>query len=228
MCGRYTLTTDPEELASVFDLVETPELKPRWNIPPTDPVLAIRHSPDGRRRATPMRWGLVPPFAEGPKAGPPLINARSETVHRLRPFRDAFRRRRCLVPADSWFEWRAAQDGKQPYRFVFGDGRPFGMAGLWERWTGAAGDVLESCTVLTVAPNAVASEVHDRMPLILSPSAWAAWFDPDLQDVEPLRAMLVTSPVDDLRYYPVDRRVNSVRNDDAACVTRVPVQASLF
>ncbi len=239
MCGRFTLTTDTDVLAEVFDLTDaaTGDAVPRrFNIAPTDPVAVIRADPTGLRSLSRMRWGLVPRWADSIKIGARMINARAETVHKVGAFKHAYRRRRCLVAADGWYEWRKMPDGKQPFRFVRPDRRPFGMAGLWEEWADAGGEILESCTVITVAPNPVAAEVHDRMPLILPADAYQLWLDPEMKDTDRLTPLLKASPAEQLVYYPVDRRVNSVRNDDETCVEEIelvdapkpPEQGSLF
>ncbi|MFT7623389.1 MAG: putative SOS response-associated peptidase YedK [Myxococcota bacterium] len=233
MCGRFTQTADAELLKNVFDLAEAPEVAAnfKFNIAPTDPVVAVRPAVDSDgRRADLMRWGLVPPWRKDFRKKPPLINARAETVHKLRPFRDAFKRRRCLVVADGWYEWRHLPDGKQPFRFVRHDRRPFGLAGLWERFFSDDGTVMESCTVLTVPPNPLCAEVHDRMPLILPPKHWDAWLD---ETVEPdaLAPLLVTPEQDELEFYAVARDVNSVRNRGADLINEIqpsPVQTELF
>ena len=230
MCGRFTLQTTKEKLTEVFDLIDAPELDARYNLAPTDPVFVIRADDDDRRAGSLMRWGLVPRWAKDLKIGARMINARSETVHTLGAFKHSLQRRRCLVAADGWYEWLKVANGKQPYRFVMNGGEPMGLAGIWDEWTTPTGELLESVSVLTVAPNLIAAKVHDRMPLVLGPALWTAWLAKNLRDEEPIRAMLTTPPADGLSFYPVDRRVGNVRNDDEGLIARVsvPEQTTLF
>src|SRR5262245_35107324 len=175
MCGRFTLATSRAQLADLFRLAGGPELPLRYNIAPTQPVPVVRAAGDGRALAL-ARWGLIPRWATDPAIGNRLINARSETVAEKPSFRDAFRKRRCLIPATGFYEWAKTAGGKQPYHFRLLDGRPFAFAGLWERWD-RGGEPVESCTILTTAANAVVRPVHERMPVILPAEAFAAWLD---------------------------------------------------
>lgn len=232
MCGRFTLNTTDDALIDVFDLAEVPEelVASRFNIAPTDPVPIVRASADGSRALTAARWGLLPGFAPdvASKSKRPLINARAETVATRGIFKHAFRRRRCLVPSDGWYEWKKAPDGRQPFRFVRHDRRPFGMAGLWEQLTTQDGEVIESCTVITVAPNTLAGQYHNRMPLVLDPAHFALWLDPAVTDPTRLERLLATPNEHWLYVYPVSRRVNSVRNQGPDLIDAVALQDSLF
>ena len=229
MCGRFTLTSTPEALAERFGLDAPPSFAPRFNIAPGQEVLAVRARGDGTRRAEPLRWGLVPPWSS-PGPGPPLINARGETAAERPAFRDAFRARRCIVPASGFYEWADRGDFRQPYWIAPRDGAPWGIAGLWELWMDSAGARLESCALLTTAANARIADLHDRMPAILAPEQYALWLDP-AQDVAALAALLAPLASDALALRPVGTRVNRIENDDSALLDAVPEpprQPSLF
>ena len=229
MCGRFTLTSTPEALAERFGLDAPPSLAPRFNIAPGQQVLAVRARGDGTRRADSLRWGLVPPWSS-PGQGPPLINARSETAAERPAFRDAFRARRCIVPASGFYEWADLGGYRQPYWIAPPDGALFGIAGLWERWTAPDGSRLESCALLTTAANGRIAPLHDRMPAILAAAHYALWLDP-AQDVAALAALLAPLADDALGLRPVSPRVNRIENDDPALLDAVPEpprQASLF
>jgi putative SOS response-associated peptidase YedK len=224
MCGRYVLTSPAEALRRLFDFVEQPNLAPRINIAPTQeaPVIRQRREPAGERTLRALRWGLVPPWAESLSGGAKLINARSETVAETRAFRTAFRRRRCLVPANGFYEWRPGDTTKQPYLIARPDGAPFAFAGLWERWTPTAGgddsperSYIDSFTIVTTAANRALASLHHRQPVILAQGDHAAWLDPDAESAA-LLALLKPAPEDFLTYVPVDQRINNFRNDEPA------------
>jgi putative SOS response-associated peptidase YedK len=218
MCGRFTLTTSGEELAEAFGLDQAPALAPRFNIAPTQPVLVLRReAPHAPARAATLRWGLVPPLAREP--GRPLINARAETAAALPSFRDAFRRRRCLVPADGFYEWRkTAGPRKQPMLIRLRDGRPFAFAGLWEP-RGRPGDAggSGSCAILTTVPNTLVAGIHDRMPVILPLQDFERWLDPGLLAPEALTPLLRPFPAEMMEAFPVADRVNDARYDGPDC-----------
>jgi putative SOS response-associated peptidase YedK len=218
MCGRFSLSTPGEILAEAFGLQDPPQLEPRHNIAPTQTVATIRSDEGGRRSAHLCRWGLVPAWAKGTWRRGPLINARSETVERMPAFRDAFGARRCLVPADAFYEWKALPGSKrkQPFLIRMADGDPFALAGLWEPATETAGAV-ETCTILTTEPNTLVRGIHDRMPVILEPESYRLWLDPAARVSAPLRALLRPFPEERMLAYPVSTRVNNPRNDDPAC-----------
>jgi putative SOS response-associated peptidase YedK len=220
MCGRFTLTTTPEELAEHFGLEQAPALPARFNIAPGQLVASIaRRSPSARPELALRLWGLIPAWAADRKIGSRLINARVETVADKPAFRDAFRQRRCLVPADGFYEWAPrAGLAKQPMHAALPGRRCFAIAGLWERWRGADGVPIESCTLLTTAASPKLSAVHDRMPVILDASDYAAWLDPRVGDEASLRRLLRGQRADALELRAVGRRVNDVRFDDAACL----------
>ena len=216
MCGRYTVSSPGEVIAEVFGLAEVPRLEPRWNVAPTQPVPIVRREGAGEppRLAT-VRWGLVPPGARDPAIASQLINARSESVDEKPAFADSFRRRRCLVVADGFYEWRKMGRERWPYYIRRRDRRPFGFAGLWASWTGTDGQELASCAILTTEPNALVAPLHDRMPVILERESHAAWLDPDA-DPERLKTLLAPFPESELETYPVSPAVNSVANDSPA------------
>ena len=215
MCGRYTLSTPAGRLAEEFQLDSTVEIPPSYNVAPTQQVAAVLED-EGGRRLEMLRWGLVPSWADDPDIGARMINARSETAPEKPSFRSAFRRRRCLIAADGFYEWKREDGGKQPYYFRMQDGRPFAFAGLWESWDKGGGELL-TCTILTTRPNSVLEGIHDRMPVILPHDAYNAWLDPDA-DREELGELMIPYPGDDLETYPVSRFVNSPRNNDERCI----------
>jgi putative SOS response-associated peptidase YedK len=221
MCGRYVLTSPAEALRRLFDFVEQPNLASRVNIAPTQevPVIRQRRQPAGERTLQALRWGLVPPWAESLAGGARMINARSEAITQTRAFRTAFRRRRCLVPANGFYEWRPGDASKQPYLIARPDGAPFAFAAVWERWTpppgGESPAYVDSFTIVTTAANQALSPLHHRQPVILAPEHHAAWLDPDAEPAA-LLALLKPAPEDFLTYLPVDRQINKFSNDDPA------------
>jgi putative SOS response-associated peptidase YedK len=217
MCGRFTLWTPAGRLAERFDLSSMPDLKPRYNVAPTQSVAAVRVAAEGGREATLLRWGLVPSWADDPSVGARMINARSETVAEKPSFRTALARRRCLVLADGFYEWQPIGKRKQPWLFRLRDGSPFAFAGLWERWPGRGGEPLESCTVLTTSANDLVKPVHDRMPVILRPESEATWLDVGIKPASVL-GLLVPFAASDMTASPVDPRVGNARIDDPSCV----------
>jgi len=218
MCGRYTLSSPADLIAQTFGLDQVPELAPRYNIAPTQPVAAVRLDSAGRRRLDFLRWGLVPGWAQDPSIGNRMINARAETVHVKPAFRTALRHRRCLILSDGFYEWRKTSEGKQPMHICMRDHHPFAFAGLWEHWQTPQGEALESCTIITTAANALLAPIHDRMPVILPPQHHDRWLDPAAPSVDPLRALLVPYAGEDMTAWPVDSRVNNPRNDSPHCM----------
>ena|SRR5215211_4708442 len=217
MCGRYTLRTPVEKLAKEFGLEDSSvDLPPNYNVAPTQGVAAVL-AENGHRRLEVLRWGLIPPWADDPQIGSRMINARAETAHEKPSFRRAFRERRCLIPADGFYEWKRTNGTKQPYYIHMKEGRPFAFAGLWESWREEGGPEVRSCAILTTRPNALASEIHDRMPVILPAGSREAWLDPEAEKEE-LLALLEPYPEDEMETYPVSRYVNSPQNNDPRCV----------
>lgn len=182
MCGRYALKTPASELAARFGLDEIVDIAQRYNISPGTEIPTIRHSPEGKWVMHLLRWGLVPHGAKDPSIGAKLINARGETLAEKPSFRDAFKRRRCLVPADGFYEWKTEGRQKQPYYFSLKSGEPFALGGLWESWRGPSGDVLRTCCLITTGPNETMLPIHDRMPVIVSPDDYSAWLTGEAND----------------------------------------------
>lgn len=220
MCGRFTLATSPEEIARLFDLAGAPAMEPRYNIAPTQSVPNCRVlEAEGRRHLDELRWGLVPFWADDPSIGNRMINARSETVASKPAFRAAFRRRRCLVPATGFYEWKKEADGKQPYLFCRKDRRPFALAGLWESWSDEDdGEHLETFTILTREADSLVSPYHSRMPVILQSSLFDVWLDPAQDDKETLEALLTRETPTGFEAFAVSREVNSPKNDHSGLI----------
>ena len=218
MCGRFTLRTPQNIMIEQFSLDFQGELLPRYNIAPTQLVPIIRGL---ERKVTPLAWGLVPFWAKDPKGGAKMINARSETVVTKPAFRNAIKKKRCLVPTDGYFEWVKVGKRKQPYWIRMRDDRPFLMAGLWESWRDKSdedAEKLETFTILTTSSNSLTQDVHDRMPVILSPNDYDRWLDPEITDGDSLRYMFEPFDPQDMQLDAVSDRVNSVKNDDEMCV----------
>jgi putative SOS response-associated peptidase YedK len=216
MCGRYTLASPTERLAEEFGVdAASIELAPNYNVAPTQQVAAVLDE-GGQRRLEVLRWGLIPPWADDPGIGSRMINARSETAPGKPSFRRAFRERRCLIPADGFYEWQRTNGAKQPYYIHMEDGRPFAFAGLWESWSKGEGEI-RTCTILTTGANALVGEVHDRMPVILAHDTYDVWLDPASERDE-LTGLLAPYPEDEMETYPVSRFVNSPSNNDPRCI----------
>jgi len=216
MCGRYTLASPTERLAEEFGVdASSIELAPNYNVAPTQKVAAVLEE-GGQRRLEVLRWGLIPPWADDPGIGSRMINARSETAPGKPSFRRAFRERRCLIPADGFYEWQRTNGAKQPYIHMEG-GRPFAFAGLWESWSKGGEGEVRTCTILTTGANALVGEIHDRMPVILARDAYDVWLDPASERDE-LTGLLAPYPVDEMEAYPVSRFVNSPSNNDPRCI----------
>ncbi|MDQ7785309.1 MAG: SOS response-associated peptidase [Desulfomonilaceae bacterium] len=197
MCGRFLLMAAGRDLARRFGLLEEPDLKPRNNIAPTQMVAVIRAEPDTLERHLDMlKWGLIPFWAKDPSIGSRMINARAETVAEKPAFRAAFKHRRCIIPADGFYEWTKEKGKKQPYLVAPADGATFAMAGLWEHWKDKEGNVIESCTILTTEANEAVQKLHDRMPVILRPDDYDTWLNPGLGDPRILKPMLIAYPSD--------------------------------
>jgi putative SOS response-associated peptidase YedK len=225
MCGRYTLTVSARVLAEVFSAQEIAGLAPRYNIAPTQPVVIVRANERDGREMTRVRWGLIPFWAKEAKIGARMINARGETVASKPAFRSAVKSRRCLVPADGFYEWMKTGAAKQPYLVRFSDRRPFAFAGLWETWRPADGDAVESCTIITTTPNDLVSPIHDRMPAILPPSVHDEWLARGPIAEPRLEQILIPFPADEMEAFPVSTRVNTPVNDDPECVAPVDQQS---
>lgn len=215
MCGRFALKEGRAELSAHFDLDECVDLAPRYNVAPGDDVAAIRQSPDGKRVLGLLRWGLVPHWAPSPEVGARLINARGESVADLPSFRNAFKRRRCLLPASGFFEWQQQDEIRQPYYVSLKSGAPMAIAGLWESWKAPDGTLLRSACIVTTAANALLQPVHERMPVLVGPGDWCDWLDAPAERVEHL---LVPFPASALQAWPVRRRVGWTRAQGAELI----------
>ena len=250
MCARFTLRAGPEVVTDLFQLDEIPEMPARYNIAPTQSVLGIV----SRRHPKWLRWGLVPPWAKDPSMGHKLINARAENLAERPSFRNAFARRRCLIPADGFYEWTAVEIGggavqeglfeesdlpaasepvkalkkpktrRQPYYLGLQDFSVFAFAGLWEFWKGAGGEPLETCTIITTEPNELVRPMHDRMPAILRPDDHDLWLDRSIESPDVLLPLLHPFPAEEMAAYAVDTIVNSALNETPSCVS--PAEAA--
>jgi putative SOS response-associated peptidase YedK len=213
MCGRFSLSGDIDFYAEYFgvDNIASEALDPKWNVAPTDPVYVVANGDDHRQLGT-MRWGLIPHWAKDSRAS--HINARVETVANTPAFREAFSRKRCLIPADGFYEWEPKEQGHTPHWVYRADGYPMAFAGLWSAWYDQAEDRwLRSCAIITARAEGVITSIHDRMPISLAPEMWPAWLDRDRKDPNQVRDLLVPIDPDLLMEYPVSPLVNSVRND---------------
>jgi putative SOS response-associated peptidase YedK len=212
MCGRFVQYSDPGLYAETFDLGRLCAASPRYNVAPSQDILAVRQASDGARELIPLRWGLVPAWSKGPDRRYSMINARAETVADKPAYRHAFRHRRCLIPSEGFYEWRISPTGKQPCLIRRADGAPFAMAGLWETWLGGE-HPLQTCTIIVSDANTLIAPVHDRMPVIIKPADYRAWLDPHHSDRAALTALL--RPADPAGWVlcPVSPGVNNPRNE---------------
>jgi putative SOS response-associated peptidase YedK len=218
MCGRFTLRTPTKDIVKAFGLTDAPDLKPRYNIAPTQQVAAIRLDPEtGSRKLSMFRWGLVPSWADDPKISYSMINARAESVAMKPAYRSAFKKSRCLIVADGFYEWKKTGEAKQPFFIRLKDNEPFAFAGLSEHWH--RGDqVIDSATIITTEPNELMEGIHDRMPVILSPEDYDLWLEPDFHGQGKLLEMLKPYPAEEMEAFPVSTVVNNPRNESAECV----------
>lgn len=224
MCGRFTLQTPASNIASLFDNLSEPEVVPRYNIAPTQNVLAVRALNDEPQNWAQLRWGLIPFWAKDKSIGARMINARGETVREKPAFRAAFKKRRCLIVADGFYEWKKVGKTKQPYRMTMQDDQPFCFAGLWEKWQDKGvsdGDAIESCTIITTTANDFLSDVHDRMPVIMPKDQHEAWLDAAFDDKDALAKMLNPLAEGLLKKTAVSTFVNNARNESPQCLEPV-------
>jgi putative SOS response-associated peptidase YedK len=224
MCGRVKLEGDVSEIKIAFSIpphYPTPNYPPSWNVAPTDQLPIVRYNPKtGWRGVDLMRWGLVPYWAKDIKVGFSTINAMAETIDTKPVFREPFKRRRCLVPVEAYYEWKKLDaKTKQPYAFALAEGGIMALAGLWETWKSPAGEAVRSFTIATTTPNELCAEIHNRMPVILSPSAWRIWLGEEGgNDDADLTGLLAPYPADQMRVWPVSPRVGNVKNNDPSLI----------
>ena len=220
MCGRYTLSTPSDLLADLMEVQETPQLSQRFNIAPTQeaPILRLADDPSPHREIVLLKWGLVPFWAKDPTIGNRMINARAETVAEKPSFRNSFKKRRCIVLTDGFYEWQKTGSGKQPYFFRLQSQQPFGMAGLWDRWEKGDGQPLETFTILTTQPNELVATAHHRMPVILTPRQIELWLDPATGSSSAFGPFWEPYPAAEMQGFAVSTYVNNPANDTARCI----------
>jgi putative SOS response-associated peptidase YedK len=229
MCGRVRLSSDVSEIKLVFSIPPhrpTPNIAPSWNVAPTDPLPVVRYDAKASERSLDiMRWGLVPYWAKDIEVGFANINAMAETIDTKPAFREAFQRRRCLVPVDNFYEWKKTATGKQPYAIASADRRLMALAGLWENWRSPAGEWVRSFAIITTKPNELCAELHNRMPVVLTPATWPAWLGEEPADAGHLKALLGPIPADEMTCWPVSPRVGNVKNNDPALIEPITMAA---
>jgi len=228
MCGRFSLTTNKKQLTEAFAGFEPPaELTPRYNIAPSQPVAVVANT--GENRVDFFLWGLIPSWAKDPKIGNRMINARSETLAEKPSFKAAYKRRRCLILADGFYEWRKNPDKtKTPMYVQLESQEPFAFAGLWESWYSTEGDNILSCTIITTQPNDFMANIHNRMPVILPRRAYDQWLDPSEQRPDQLQSLLAPYPAEEMTAYPVSTLVNNPQNDAPDCINPLEQQKGLL
>jgi putative SOS response-associated peptidase YedK len=218
MCGRFTLTPTIDELLAYYGVENLPfDYEPRYNIAPTQPIVAVIED-KGERRIGQLRWGLIPPWAKDEKIAYSMINAKAETVAEKPAFKNAFKRKRCLIPADGFYEWQKNENGKQPMRIMLKEQSIFSMAGIYDTWTTPEGTKMHTCSIITTKPNKLMEPIHDRMPVILRREDEGIWLDREKQDVDLLQSLLVPYPEEEMYAYPVAAMVGNVRNDVPECI----------
>lgn len=225
MCGRYFQQRGPASVARYFETVNpVPNTPPSWNRAPTQDALVVRRHPEsGARHLDPLRWGLVPRWASDPSVGSKMINARSEGIAEKPSFREAFRKRRCLVTADGFYEWRSEGKAKQPFAIGLAGGAPMALAGLWEGWRAPDGSIMRTCTIVTGEANAKLAQMHHRMPMILPREAWPLWLGEEAGEPADWLALLRPCPPEQVLAWPVSARVNKVAENDAGLLARDPL-----
>lgn len=228
MCGRYRLSRRKQVIEEYFGSAPwDDDWNPRYNVAPTQPVPVIRQNPNEPvRQLSLMKWGLIPHWSTDGSGAAGTINARSETAATKPAFRDPLKFRRCLIPADGFYEWQRTGKAKQPYCFEGNDGELFAFAGLWDGWKDPQGNWVKTCSILTTTPNAVTSAVHDRMPVILDPDRYDLWLDPGMNDADVFSELLKPYDARLMRCYPVSTRTNHVANDDVECSRPVEIAES--
>lgn len=219
MCGRYVVTSAPEAIRALFGYPERPDFPPRYNIAPSQPIAIVRMQ-NGRRQFALVRWGLLPSWVKDPRSFTLLVNARGESLGEKPAFRAALKYRRCLIPADGFYEWKANGARKQPYFVRSATGKPLAFAGLWETWTGPNGEELETATIVTTRANQSLAEIHERMPVVIPPDAYDLWLDCVNVDVETAAALIAPAPNSLLEAYAVSSAVNRTANDGPKLLER--------
>jgi putative SOS response-associated peptidase YedK len=222
MCGRFTLTIDPAHLQEAFPWAVIPtDLNPRYNIAPSQPIAVIPNT--GEKTVSMYKWGLIPSWSKDPSIGERMINARSETLSEKPSFRNAYRRRRCLILADGFYEWKPSvgNKSKQPIFIRLNNSLPFAFAGLWELWSAPDGSEILSCTIITTQPNSLLESIHNRMPVILHPDSYDLWITPEDRQAAQLNELLVPYPSSEMLAYPVSKKVNSPLNESSDLITPV-------
>lgn len=228
MCGRFTFAVKPDEIMERFGVDSIPfDLPPRFNIAPGQNIPAIIED-RGQRRIGQLRWGLVPSWAPDAKGGYKMINARAETLTEKPAYRRLFERKRCIIPADGFYEWQQRPSGKQPMRIMMKNEELFSFAGLFDTWSGPEGEKIHTCTIITTRPNEVVKDIHDRMPVILHQEDEAIWLDRERYDTSLLQSLLVPYDPDQMRAYPVSSMVGSPRNDVPECIQEITDPPLLF
>lgn len=217
MCGRFTLSQPNNAIASAFNIAQIPPLEPRYNIAPTQLIPSIVSAPGGEKQLQMLRWGLIPSWAKDAKIGAKLINARAETVSEKPSFKAAFKRRRCLIIADGFYEWQRQEKQKQPYYFRLQNAQLFAFAGLWEQWKSPDEDIINSCTILTTEANDLLRPIHDRMPVILESKDYGLWLDSEAQQPQ-LQQLLRPYQADLMTSYTVSTKVNNPKNNTPECI----------
>ena len=222
MCGRFTLIRDPEAIITRFALKTIPfEFIPRYNIAPSQLIPGLYTDQHGQRRITLFKWGLVPSWAKDEKIGFKMINARAESLLEKPAFKNLVTRRRCVIPADGFYEWQQMEGGKQPKRILLKSEELFGMAGLFDSWRSPEGHIVNSCTIITTRPNELMTPIHDRMPVILRREAEDLWLNPKTQDPQLLQALLEPYDAQQMRAYSVSAQVGNPRNDGPQCIEEI-------
>ena len=225
MCGRVRLSSDVSEIKLVFSIPPhrpTPNIAPSWNVAPTDPLPVVRYDARaGERSLDVLRWGLVPFWAKDIRVGFSNINAKAEGIEGKPAFREAFQRRRCLVPVDNFYEWAKTVAGKQPYAIALADRGLMALAGLWETWRSPAGERVRSFVIITTTPNEMCAQLHDRMPVILGREVWSEWLGEEPADLSRLKALLAPYPSEGMMCWRVSTRVGNVKNNDASLIDPV-------
>jgi putative SOS response-associated peptidase YedK len=228
MCGRARLSSDVSEIKLAFSIPPerpAPNIAPSWNVAPTDPLPIVHYdAKEGTRSLEVMRWGLIPYWAKDIKIGFSTINARAEEIESKPAFREAFQRRRCLVPVDNFYEWKKTANGKQPYAIALADRHLMALAGLWETWRSPAGERIRSFTIVTTTPNELCAELHNRMPVVLKADAWPLWLDEQRAEVPQLKALLAPYPSNEMICWPVSARVGNVKNNDPSLIEPIALQ----